>query len=200
MHAAEQDRPDVAARRAGWPEEVAAQGRPRLIFLDECGVNTRMTRGRGRAPGGERLLAKVPHGHYQTCTLIAAVGLAGPLAPWVFEGPMDGELFRAWIREGLAPHLRDTDLVILDNLATHKVAGIREAIEQTGARLLYLPAYSPDLNPIENLWSKLKQALRSLAPRTFPELLAAVRTAFATITLADCAGFFAGANYDTLFM
>ena len=190
----------MAARRAGWAEEVAGQQRPRLIFLDECGVNTRMTRGRGRAPGGERLLAKVPHGHYQTCTLIAAVGLAGPLAPWVFEGPMDGELFRAWIREGLAPHLRDTDLVILDNLATHKVAGIREAIEQTGARLLYLPAYSPDLNPIENLWSKLKQALRSLAPRTFPELLAAVRTAFATITLADCAGFFAGANYDTLFM
>lgn len=190
----------MAARRAGWAEEVAGQHRPRLIFLDECGINTRMTRSRGRAPGGQRLLAKVPHGHYQTCTLIAAVSLAGPLAPWVFEGPMDGELFRAWIQQGLAPHLRDTDLVILDNLATHKVAGIREAIEQTGARLLYLPPYSPDFNPIENLWSKVKQCLRSLAPRTQAELGPAVKAAFDTLTLADCTGFFAGANYDTLFM
>lgn len=187
----------MAARRAGWVEEVAAQGRSRLVFIDESGASTRMTRLRGRAVGGRRLAARVPHGHYQACTLIAAVCTEGPLAPCIFEGAMDGEMFRAWICEGLAPLLRDTDLVILDNLATHKVAGIREAVELAGARLLYLPPYSPDLNPIENMWSKIKQHLRSTAPRTLQQLEEAAKSAFASISPADCKGFFSNANYAT---
>ena len=108
---------------------------------------------------------------------------------------MDGELFLAWVRQGLAPTLQADDLVIMDNLATHKVAGVREAIESVGARLRYLPPYSPDFNPIENIWSKIKQRLRSLAPRTGGELLEAAADAFESVSPADCLGFFLHANY-----
>ena len=158
-----------------------------------------MTRLCGRGPVGERLVASVPHGHYQTNTLISAVRLSGPCAPWLFEGAMDGEMFLAWVRQGLAPALQANDLVILDNLATHKVAGVREAIEATGAQLRYLPPYSPDFNPIENLWSKVKQSLRRQAPRTWGELLQAAKVAFAAISTADCRAFFLHAKYATSF-
>ena len=123
------------------------------------------------------------------------MGLRGPCAPWLFEGAMDGAMFLAWVRQGLVPQLQPGDWVILDNLATHKVAGVREAIEGAGARLEYLPPYSPDFNPIENLWSKVKQILRSLAPRTGGELLKAAAIAFAAISTTDCKGFFLNANY-----
>ena len=115
-----------------------------------------MTRLRGHALGGERLRARIPHGRYQTRTLISGIRLDGPCAPWLFEGPMDGEMFLAWVSQGFAPALRPGDVVILDNLATHKIQGVREVIEATGARLLYLPPYSPDFNPIEPMWSKIK--------------------------------------------
>jgi transposase len=121
-------------------------------------------------------------------------------APWLFAGAMDGELFLAWVRQGLVPALQPEDLVIMDNLATHKVAGVREAIEAVGARLLYLPLYSPDFNPIENRWSKIKQRLRSLAPRTDADLLHASADAFDTITPTDCLGFFLNAQYTILLM
>jgi putative transposase len=185
----------VAEQRAHWHGQLAAGSPPRLVFVDESGANTTMTRRGGRAPGGQRLVARVPQGHYRTSTLIAAICLSGPLAPWLFEGALNGEMFLAWVRQGLVPVLQPDDLVILDNLATHKVAGVREAIEDAGARLLYLPPYSPDLNPIENMWSKLKQILRSLAPRTQSELAAAAKTAFEAISAADCRGFFAHAQY-----
>ena len=159
-----------------------------------------MTRCRGRALAGQRLVAQIPHGHYQTSTLIAGVRLDGACAPWLFDGAMDGEMFLAWVCQGLVPVLQTGDLVIMDNLATHKVAGVREAIEAAGARLLYLPPYSPDFNPIENMWSKIKQALRSLSPRTQPELLVAAGAAFDTISPADCLGFFLHAHYATCFM
>ena len=110
---------------------------------------------------------------------------------------MDGEMFLAWVQQGLVPALRPQDIVILDNLATHKVAGVREAIERVGAKLLYLPPYSPDFNPIEKLWSKVKQIVRSLAPRTGHELLQAAAIAFAAISTADCRGFFLNAHYAT---
>ena len=171
--------------------------RPRLGFVDESGANTKMTRLYGRAPVGRRLLARQPHGHYQTSTLIAGVRLRGPCAPWVFEGARDGEMFLAWVRQGLVPTLPPQDVVILDNLATHKVSGVREAIEAVGARLLYLPPYSPDFNPIENLWSKIKQILRGLSPRTAAQLLHAVGIAFATISTTDGHGFFLHAQYAT---
>jgi len=154
-----------------------------------------MTRGRGRALGGRRLLAHIPQGHYQTSTLISGLRLQGPCAPWLFEGPMNGEMFLAWVRQGLVPTLQTGDLVIMDNLATHKIAGIREAIEAAGAHLLYLPAYSPDFNPIENMWSKIKQILRSHAPRTESSLLLAAKTAFQAISTADCQGYFFSAKY-----
>jgi len=156
-----------------------------------------MTRLRGRALGGQRLLASVPHGHSQTSTLIAGVRLAGPCAPWLFDGAMNGEMFVAWVRQGLAPTLGPGDVVILDNLSIHKMRGVREAIEAAGARLLYLPPYSPDFNPIEPLWSKIKQVLRSHAPRTEEQLLRAAQTAFNSITTADCKGFFFSARYAT---
>ncbi len=187
----------MAQRRAGWHERVAAEGNGRLVFVDESGANTRMTRWRGRALGGARLHASLPHGHYQTCSLVAGIGLEGPLAPCLFAGPIDGSMFLAWLREGLAPLLRPGDLLIMDNLSTHKVSGVLEAVEGAGAKLWYLPPYSPDLNPIENMWSKIKQRLRSLSPRTLEELFLASKTAFNAISPGDCLGFFANAKYAT---
>ena len=119
---------------------------------------------RNRALGGERLRARVPHGRYQTSTLISGIRQEGSCAPWLFEGPIDGEMFLAWVTEGLAPALRPGEVVILDPLATHKICGVREAIEAAGARLLYLPPYSPDFNPLEPMWSKVKQILRRQLP------------------------------------
>jgi len=187
----------VAERRAHWHEQLAAEPVAALVFVDESGANTKMTRLRGRALGGERLLARIPHGHYQTSTLIAGLRLEGPCAPWLFGGPMNGEMFVAWVRQGLALTLRPGDVVILDNLSTHKIQGVREAIEAVGARLLYLPPYSPDFNPIEPMWSKIKQILRGHNPRTENELLRAAKTAFNSISTADCKGFFFCAQYAT---
>ena len=187
----------MAEQRSQWHEQLAPVPSVRLVFVDESGANTKMTRLYGRAPIGHRLVAPVPHGHYQTSTLIAGVRLRGPCAPWLFEGAMDGEMFLAWVQQGLVPTLQPHDVVIMDNLATHKVAGVRQAIESVGARLLYLPPYSPDFNPIENLWSKLKHILRSLSPRPAAELLHAVAVAFAAISTADCQGFLLHAKYAT---
>jgi transposase len=176
---------------------LAVEPRGHLVFVDESGANTKMTRLRGRALGGQRLRARIPHGRYQTSTLISGIRLEGPCAPWLFEGPMDGEMFLAWVTEGLAPALRPGEGVILDHLATHKICGVREAIEAAGARLRYLPPYSPDFNPIEPMWSKIKQILRRHAPRTDAQLLLAARTAFQAITTDDCKGFFFSAQYAT---
>ncbi len=187
----------MAERRAGWHEQLADEPVAALVFVDESGANTKMTRLRGRALGGQRLLARVPHGHYQTSTLISGIRLGGPCAPWLFSGPMNGEMFLAWVRQGLAPTLRPGDVVILDNLSTHKIRGVREALEATRARLLYLPPYSPDFNPIEPMWSKIKQVLRTHAARTENELLRAAKAAFNSISTADCKGLFFSAQYDT---
>ena len=169
----------------------------RLVFVDESGANTQMTRRYGRSPIGQRLVCAVPQGHYQTTTLVAAVRLKGPQAPWLFEGAMDGALFLAWVKQGLVPGLQPGDVVVMDNLATHKVAGVREAIEGAGARLEYLPPYSPDFNPIEPMWSKVKQGLKSREPRKARQLLKAAGAAFAAVTPADCQGFFFHAGYAT---
>ena len=185
----------MAEKRAHWHEQLEGENAGALVFLDESGANTQMTRWRGRSPVGQRLVAHAPHGHYKTSTLIAAIRLAGPCAPWIFDGPMNGEMFLAWVRQGLVPVLKKGDVVIMDNLATHKVQGVREAIEAVGARVMYLPPYSPDYNPIENMWSKIKQILRSLAPRTQDELIEAARRGFEAISTSDCQGFFSHALY-----
>jgi len=197
LHAAEQSRPDVIQQRQQWPHKLAGVSASRLVFVDESGASTQMTRRYGRSPIGQRLNCPVPHGHYQTTTMIAAVGLKGPRAPWLFGGAMDGPLFLGWVMQGLVPCLQPEDVVIMDNLATHKVAGVREAIEAVGARLKYLPPYSPDFNPIEPMWSKVKQTLKREEPRNARQLLKAAKTAFATVTPTDCQGFFLHAGYAT---
>ena len=187
----------MAEQRRQWPQRLAGVPATRLVFVDESGANTQMTRRYGRSPIGQRLVCSVPHGHYQTTTLIAAVRLQGPQAPWLFDGAMDGELFLAWVKQGLAPVWQPDDVVILDNLSTHKVAGVQAAIEAAGARLEYLPPYSPDFNPIENLWSKVKQGVKSCDPRNARQLFKAAGAAFGTITPEDCHGFFLHAGYAT---
>jgi len=190
----------VAERRAHWHEQLADEPVQRLLFVDESGANTKMTRLRGRALKGQRLVGRIPQGNYQTSTLISGIRLQGPCAPWLFQGPMNGEMFLAWVQQGLAPTLRAGEVVIMDNLATHKIRGVQEAIHARGAQLLYLPPYSPDFNPIEPMWSKIKQFLRSRAPRTETELLEAAQGAFQAISTADCRGFFFSAKYATSFM
>jgi transposase len=168
-----------------------------LVFVDESGANLQMTRRYGRSPSGQRVVGKIPQGHYLTASLIAGLRRAAPTAPWVFEGPMDGEMFLAWVRIGLVPTLQKGETVILDNLSIHKVQGVRQAIEAAGAHLEYLPPYSPDFTPIENLWSKVKHRLRSADPRTWRQLLTAAKAAFASITAGDCEAFFWHAGYAT---
>jgi transposase len=187
----------VAEQRAQWPDRVASVASGGLVFVDESGAHLQMTRRYGRSPSHQRLVGHIPQGPYLTATLIAGIRRHGPSAPWIFEGPMDGEMFLAWVRIGLAPTLRKGETVILDNLAIHKVQGVRQTIEATGAHLKYLPPYSPDFNPIENLWSKVKQSLRSANPRTWRQLLNAAKTAFAVVSVDDCQGFFSNAGYAT---
>lgn len=154
-----------------------------------------MARRYGRCPRGQRLDAAVPHGHWQTTTFIAALRHDGIAAPCVFDGPINADCFRAYVEQCLAPTLSTGDIVVLDNLSSHKVAGIREAIEATGARLLYLPPYSPDLNPIEQVFAKLKSILRKVAARTLDTLTAAIAYALAAFTPAECANYLANSGY-----
>ena len=138
----------------------------RLVFIDETWASTNMTRTRGRAPGGVRLVMAVPHGHWKTTTFVAGLRADGVIAPVVVDGAINGELFAAYVRQQLVPALRPGDVVVMDNLPCHKRAGVREAIERAGCRLLYLPPCSPDLNPIELAFSKLKSLLRRAGERT----------------------------------
>lgn len=156
-----------------------------------------MCRLRGRSLIGQRLVAKVPHGHWKTTTILSAVGLRGAFAPAAFDGPTDREVFLAYVEQALAPRLRPGDIVVMDNLQPHKAAGVRQAIEATGATVLYLPPYSPDFNPIENLWSKLKTHLRSVDARTFDALCDAIATGLERITPSDCRGVFQNCGYAT---
>jgi transposase len=168
----------------------------RFVFLDETGVTTKMTRLYGRAPRGERLIGAVPHGHWRTTTFIAGLRQSGVIAPLVLDGPMTGAAFRAYVEQALAPTLRPGDVVVMDNLAAHKVAGIEEAIVAAGASVLYLPPYSPDLNPIEQFIAKLKALLRKAAARTKEALWAAVGDALEHCSPEECRNFLANAGYD----
>jgi transposase len=154
-----------------------------------------MARRFGRSPRGERCRASVPYGHWKTTTFTAGLRLTGMTAPFVLDGPMDGECFLAYVEQVLAHSLNPGDVVVIDNLPAHRVKGVKAAIEARGATLLYLPPYSPDFNPIENMWSKIKQILRSQAPRTQGELMEAAKLAFSAITPSDCLGFFLHARY-----
>lgn len=155
-----------------------------------------MARRHGRAPRGERLRASVPHGHWKTTTFIGGLRLSGMTAPMVLDGPMTAAWFLAYVEQILAPTLSPGDIVILDNLAAHKGAAARAVIEATGAKLLFLPPYSPDLNPIENAFSKLKALLRKAAARTVEQLWKAIAHAIDAFTPNECANYFAAAGYD----
>jgi len=154
-----------------------------------------MTRLRGRAPCGTRVVEYAPHGNWHTTTMISAIRLTGVEAPMVLEGAMDSLVFRGYVERVLAPTLHPGDIVMMDNLSVHKTAGVREAIEAVEASLLYLPPYSPDFNPIEAMWSKVKQSLRAAAARTSRTLLTAIGEALRSVTLEDCRGFFQGCGY-----
>jgi transposase len=187
---------DVRAARRAWFEGQLDLDPRQLIFIDETAATTKMARRYGRSPRGERCRAAVPHGHWKTTTFTAGLRVDGLAAPMILEGPMDGEAFRAYVAGILVPELVPGDIVILDNLPAHRVAGVREAIETAGARLLYLPPYSPDFNPIELALAKFKALLRAAATRTIPDLWQAIETALDAFTPQECANYFAAAGYD----
>ncbi len=197
--AAEQDRPERKAQRAAWREQFAAVDPAQRVFLDESGASTAMDRTYGRAPSGVRVDGPVPHGHCQVVTLTAAVRLDGvPVSACLaFEGATDIASFETSVAKCLVPALRLGDIVVMDNLAGHKTAEVARLIEAAGATVRHLPAYSPDLNPIEQLFSKLKAALRKAAARTVDALIEAMGEGLRAIRVDDIRGWFAHSGYPT---
>jgi transposase len=167
-----------------------------LVFLDESGATTQMTRNYGPAPRGQRVNEATPQGRWQVLTMLAALTTRGLEAPMAIGEATDGDIFLAYLEQVLCPRLRPGQVVIMDNLSAHKVAGVREQIEAVGARLVYLPPYSPDFNPIEQAWSKVKQILRSLKARTVDALEAAVAEALAAITTENAIAWFSHCGYS----
>jgi transposase len=192
----EQERPDLLKRRRDWFEAQPDLDPQRLVFIDETGLSTKMARLRGRAPRGERCRAGVPHGHWKTTTFAGALRLSGMTAPFVYDGAMNGTVFLAYVEQVLLPTLKPGDVVVMDNLPAHKAAGVREAIERVGATLAFLPPYSPDFNPIENAFAKLKALLRARAERSICALWDAVGTIVGLFSPIECANYFRAAGYD----
>lgn len=195
IHAAEQDRPDVAARREEWRRWIEDVDIECLIFIDETWAKTNMTRLRGRAPRGERLIDKTPHGHWKTTTLIGALDCRGLRCSTVVDGAVNRDVFEAFVEQILLPQLRPGDIVVMDNLSSHKGERVTELIESVGAKVRYLPPYSPDLNPIEMIFSKIKQLLRSLACRTVARLWRAMQSVLDCVSPSDALNCFAHAGY-----
>lgn len=196
MHAAEQGRADVEEQRQSWRLRSVQWDPQRLVFLDETGLTTKMVRLYGRAPRSARCVDRVPHGHWKTSTFIAALRQDQLTAPWLLDGPMDRAAFLTYIEQCLAPTLRPGDLVIADNLSAHKGSVITAAIERCGAKLIYLPPYSPDLNPIEMAFAKLKAHLRAAAARTLDSLTETLGAALDTFLPHHCSNFFSHCNYS----
>lgn len=168
----------------------------KLVFIDETWAKTNMTRLRGRAPRGQRLVEKVPHGHWKTTTLIAALGVEGMCCSTVVDGAVNGDVFEAFVEQVLVPELRPGDIVVMDNLSSHKRERTRELIEAAGAELLFLPPYSPDLSPIELVFAKIKRLLRSLACRTRDALWRAMQSVLDQVTSSDAANCFRHCGYS----
>ena len=183
-------------RREDWFEGQLDLDPDRLVFIDETWASTAMARRHGRCRRGERLRMSVPHGHWKTTTLIAGLRRTGLVAPMVLDGPINGEWFGAYVSQVLVPELASGDIVVMDNLGSHKGAGVRAAIEAAGAQLLYLPPYSPDFNPIENAFAKLKALLRTAAERTVEGLWNAIGCCLDRFTPHECANYFAAAGYE----
>ena len=195
-HASEQDRPDVLKRREDWFEGQLDLDPKRLVFIDETWTSTNMARTHGRCARGERLRAGVPHGHWKTTTFVAGLRIDGIAAPFVLDGPINRNAFEIYVAKVLVPELKPGDIVVMDNLSSHKGPAIRAMIAAAGASLLYLPPYSPDFNPIEKAFSKLKAHLRKAAERTVSGLWDAISRLIDLFTPQECANFFAAAGYD----
>ena len=198
LRASEQDRPELARARAEWKQgrqPIMRAQRGRLIFIDETGTTTKMTRLRGRSLKGERLNSKAPFGHWGTQTFVAGLKCDGLIAPWVVDAPMNRAIFETYVETQLAPALNPGDVVIMDNLSSHKSEQAERVIRARGAWLLFLPPYSPDLNPIEMAFSKLKSHLRATAARTIDQLWKAIGNICALFSSEECSNYFAAAGY-----
>jgi transposase len=187
----------VAEARASWKAAQASLDPRKLVFIDETGTATDMARPRGRCARGERLIGKVPHGHWKTTTFVAGLRHDAITAPLVVDCPMNGEIFLAYVEQFLIPTLQPNDIVIMDNLPSHKVAGVRQAIERAGASLFYLPPYSPDFNPIEQVFAKLKALLRKAAERSIAALWTKIGELLNAFSPTECANYFRHAGYGS---
>jgi transposase len=197
LRAAEQHRADVARARRRWIREQGYLDATRLVFIDETATSTNMVRLGGRCLRGERLISHVPHGHWKTITLVAALRHDKMVAPMVIDGPINGATFLAYVEQCLAPTLKRNDIVAMDNLPAHKVPGVNEAIEAVGATVRYLPQYSPDLNPIEMPFSKFKAFLRKASEQTVPGLCRRIGSFVLTLSGAECKNYFRHAGYSS---
>jgi len=195
LHASEQDRPDIALRRARWKERQGRIDPRRLVFIDETWAKTNMTRRHGRCIEGDRLVAKVPHGRWRTLTFLAALRCDRIEAPCVIDGPINGTSFRAYVEQFLVPTLGRGDIVVMDNLGSHKGLAIRQLIRAAGAKLFFLPRYSPDLNPIEQVFSKLKTLLRKADPRSIEATWTQIGRLLDRFTPQECANYLVHAGY-----
>lgn len=184
-------------RRDQWQSRRDGIDPRRFRFIDESGAKTNMVRTHGRCPKGQRLLSSAPAGHWNTTTMLAAIGLDGVDASWALDGAIDAEAFLVYVEHVLVPTLRGGEIVVMDNLSSHKHPRVAELIHAAGAEVWYLPPYSPDFNPIEEMWSKVKQILRSLAARTFDGLVKDIGIALARVTKNDLLGWFTHAGYAT---
>jgi transposase len=193
--ASEQDRPDVARKRSRWHKHQGRIDPRRLVFIDETWAKTNMEPLRGWAPKGQRLRAKVPFGHWKTMTFLAALRHDRIVAPWVFDGPINGESFQLYVEQVLVPTLGRGDIVVLDNLGSHKSQAVRQAIRAVGAHLLFLPPYSPDLNPIEQMFAKLKHLLRKAAKRTVDATWRQIGELLMHFSPAECANYLINSGY-----
>jgi putative transposase len=186
----------VARRRTQWRTYQSRIDASRLVFIDETWTKTNMAALRGWAPRGNRIRAKVPAGRWHTMTFLAALRHDRLTAPWLIDGPINGERFQLYVERVLAPALRPGDIVIMDNLGSHKGKAVRRVIQAAGARLIFLPKYSPDLNPIEQLFAKLKHLLRKAARRTADTVCEAIGHILETVTPIECSNYFAHAGYN----
>jgi transposase len=195
LHATERDTAPVQQARAAYRQLMATLDVRRLKFVDEAGVNLAMTRLYGRAPRGTRVIGSVPRNYGTNVTLLGTLGVQGLQAVMTVEGATDADVFRAYVKRVLGPTLRPGDIVVMDNLRAHKAVGVQQALARRGARLLYLPPYSPDLSPIEPCWSKVKTALRKAKARTRDTLDTAITHALPTVTVTAAHGWFTHCGY-----
>lgn len=196
MHAAEQNREDIKQKRKEWKKFQATVDPENLVFLDESGVNIGMTRLYGRAPKEQRVVDAIPDVRFARTSILSSVRMDGTIVPCVFDDALNGDLFREYVRVFLVPTLKSGDIVVMDNLSSHKVSGVVEMIQTAGAQVKFLPPYSPDFNPIELMWSKMKAFLRKLKIRSRDLLDEAIISALDSISISDICNWFTHDGYE----